>query len=302
MGICSGERNINGNRVRNMDAPEPILDLPSPEDNSHFTTKPLPKQNKQKTKGNNNIIKMKFIIDKNDVKKPTKILYSINGRIEGCDLNELNETNTELYINGKQCKYRSYFTPEKEGIYDIQFNIKILMKNCCCLFYGLNLQSLDLSSFNTENVTNMSYMFSKSKIQTLDLSSFNTEKVTNMSFMFYECHNLQNVILTSFNTENVTNMYDMFYCCKNLQNLDLSSFKTQNVTNMGCMFYGCSNLKTLDLSSFNTQNLKKRTNTIKNGYEGNGYMFIGCTKLERVIISLEAPMISDLISDKIFYA
>ncbi len=52
------------------------------------------------------------------------------------------------------------------------------MKNCCCLFYGLNLQSLDLSSFNTENVTNMSYMFSFSKIQTLDLSSFNTENVT----------------------------------------------------------------------------------------------------------------------------
>ena len=159
MGICSDERNTNGS-IKNMDAPESIMGLPSPESNIEFVTKPLPKQSRQKTKGNNNIIKMKLIIDKNDVKKPTKILYSIKGKIEGCDLNELNDTNTELYINGKQCRYRSYFTPEKEGIYDIQLNIKILMKNCCCLFYGINnLQSLDLSSFNTQNITNMSYMF-----------------------------------------------------------------------------------------------------------------------------------------------
>ena len=34
------------------------------------------------------------------------------------------------------------------------------MKNCAGLFYGLNnLESIDLSSFNTQNVTNMRDMF-----------------------------------------------------------------------------------------------------------------------------------------------
>ena len=68
---------------------------------------------------------MKIKIEKNDVNKPTKILYNINGIISECDLRELNETNTELYINGKKHKYKSYFVPDKEGIYDIQINIKI---------------------------------------------------------------------------------------------------------------------------------------------------------------------------------
>ena len=108
----------------------------------------------------NNMIKMRLIIKKNDVNKPTKILYNIKEKMPDCDIKELTGENAELYINGKQCKYKSYFTPEKEGIYDILLIIKILMKNGCCLFYGINnLQSLDLSSFNTQNVTNMSYMF-----------------------------------------------------------------------------------------------------------------------------------------------
>ncbi len=191
-------------------------------------------------KNNNikNIIKMKVKIEKDDVNKPTKILYNIDKIYDDCDLKELNESNTELYINEKKYDYKTYFTPEKEGIYEIQLNIKILMKNCCCLFYSLkNLQSLDLSSFNTQNVTNMRCMFYEcQKLQNLDLSSFNTQKVTDMSHMFYYCYNLKNLNLLSFNTQKVEYMDNMFYNCFYLQSLDLSSFNTQNVTNMNNMF------------------------------------------------------------------
>ena len=170
------------------------------------------KNNMEGFNNNNNIIKMKLKIEKDDVNKPTKILYNINKKRNDCDLKELNESNTELFINEKKYDYKSFFIPEKEGIYEIQLNIKILMKNCCCLFFNLYyLQNLDLSSFNTQNVTNMSYMFYKcNNLQSLDLSSFNTQKVTNMSYMFYECKYLQNLDLSSFNTQNVTSMIDMF--------------------------------------------------------------------------------------------
>ena len=176
---------------RNMEAPQPVS-----------------------FKNNNikNIIKMKLKIEKNDVNKPTKILYNIDKIYFDCDLKELNESNTELFINEKKYNFKIYFIPEKEGIYEIQLNIKILMKNCCCLFYSLkNLQSLDLSSFNTQNVTNMSYIFS-------------------------DCHKLQNLNLSSFNTKKATNMYCMFYNCYKLQILDLSSFNTQKVTDVSYMF------------------------------------------------------------------
>jgi surface protein len=241
------------------------------------------KNNMEGFNNNNNIIKMKLKIGKDDVNKPTKILYNIESQRKDCDLKELNESNTELFINEKKYDYKSYFTPEKEGLYEIQLNVKILMKNCCCLFYGLkNLQSLDLSSFKTQNVTNMSYMYCKCyNLQSLDLSSFNTQKVTDMKYMFYECNNLQNLNLSSFKTQNVTNMNCMFEECNKLQSLNLLSFNTQKVTNMDSMFYKCKDLQSLDLSSFNTQNVSD----INYIFEGAG--------LKRVVVNvLDIKLIS----------
>ncbi len=243
-------------------------------------------------KNNNikNIIKMKVKIEKDDVNKPTKILYNIDKIYDDCDLKELNESNTELYINEKKYDYKTYFTPEKEGIYEIQLNIKILMKNCCYLFFGLkNLQSLDLTSFNTQNVTNMKGMFYKCcNLQSLDLSSFNTQNVTNMRCMFYECQKLQNLDLSSFNTQKVTDMSHMFYYCYNLKNLNLLSFNTQKVEYMDNMFYYCSDLQSLDLSSFNTQNVTNMNN-----------MF-GNTGLKRVVVNVQDNNLISQTKDKSF--
>ena len=40
----------------------------------------------------------------------------------------------------------------------------------------------------------------------VNLSSFNTQKVTDMASMFDYCHQLENIDLSNFNTQNVTNM------------------------------------------------------------------------------------------------
>ena len=53
----------------------------------------------------------------------------------------------------------------------------------------------------------MSGMFSYCKnLSELNLSSFNTNNVTNMSYMFYYCENLSELNLSSFNTNNVIDM------------------------------------------------------------------------------------------------
>ena len=51
------------------------------------------------------------------------------------------------------------------------------------LFCGCqSLTNINLSNFNTQNVTDMSYMFSYCKSLTnLNLSNFNTQNVTDMS-------------------------------------------------------------------------------------------------------------------------
>ena len=79
-----------------------------------------------------------------------------------------------------------------------------------------------LKTFNTKNVTDMSFMFQGCDISGLYFKFFNTEKVTNMSGMFYDCQNLYYFNDISFlNTKNVTNMSYMFYNCKSLCYNDL---------------------------------------------------------------------------------
>lgn len=114
-----------------------------------------------------------------------------------------------------------------------------------------SLNNINLSSFDTRNVTDMSEMFSMTivnpPISNLDLSSFNTSNVTDMHGMFQGMANLSNLNLQSFDTRNVTNMKAMFYWAFMYPEnsiLDLSSFDTRNVTDMGGMFF-YSKLKTI---------------------------------------------------------
>ena len=56
-------------------------------------------------------------------------------------------------------------------------------------------------------------MFYKcSSLTSLDLSSFNTSNVVDMSSMFYNCTSLITLNLSSFDTSKVVNMTTMFYC------------------------------------------------------------------------------------------
>ena len=136
-------------------------------------------------------------------------------------------------------------------------------------------ESIDLSNFNTSNVTNMRDMFYNcSLLTTLDLSNFDTSNVTNMSNMFYGCSKLTTLNLSSFNTSKVTNMSNMFGYCSSLTTLDLSNFDTSNVTNMSNMFGYFSSLTTLDLSNFYTS---KVTNM--------SYMFSYCSSLASLNVS-----------------
>ena len=122
------------------------------------------------------------------------------------------------------------------------------------LFYNLSkLTTLDMSVFNTSNVTNMSAMFSNcSALTSLNVSGFNTSNVTGMRSMFNGCSALTSLDVSGFNTSNVTYMYSMFYNCSALTSLDVSNFDTSKVTNMGIMFYNCKALTSLNVSSFNT--------------------------------------------------
>ena len=135
------------------------------------------------------------------------------------------------------------------------------------MFSDSKATTLDVSNFNTSNVTNMENMFYKSKATTLDLSNFDTSKVTYMSYMFWNSQ-ATTIDLSNFDTSNVTHMLGMFSDSK-ATTLDVSNFDTSKVTDMSIMFYNSTNLKTIYVSNkFNTDKVTDSTS-----------MFSGCTKL-----------------------
>ena len=144
------------------------------------------------------------------------------------------------------------------------------------MFYNCPaLTPLDVSKFDTKNVTDMSYMFSYcSALTTLDVSNLDTQNVTNMSSMFSGCQALTTLDVSNFDTKNITDMNKMFYWCHALTTLDVSKFDTKNVTDMSYMFYQCPALKTLDVSNFDTQNVTDMR-----------YMFWGCSALTTIYAS-----------------
>ena len=123
------------------------------------------------------------------------------------------------------------------------------------------------------NITSTKVMFAVCHdLTSIDLSSFDTSEVTTMGHMFEECNDLTKLNLSNFDTSKVTDMMWMFNNCYNLTTLDLSSFDTSKVKHMCAMFWGCNSLTTIkgviDMKSCE--------------YCGN--MFLDCFKLKGVKI------------------
>ena len=119
-------------------------------------------------------------------------------------------------------------------------------------FYGMvNIENINVSNFDTRNVTNMNHMFSSMhKLKQLQLpATFNTSGVTDMGYMFYNSKSLTSLDVSMFNTEKVTNMREMFGYLESVTSIKFgSSFNTKNVTDMYGMFGTLCRMRELDLS------------------------------------------------------
>ena len=147
--------------------------------------------------------------------------------------------NSKYITNLVSINFNNNFNTSKSKLFSYQGFDSGVFYRCS------SLTSLDLSNFNTSNVTNMYGMFSScSSLTSLDLNSFNTSNVISMNSMFTGCSSLTTLDLNNFNTSKVTNMAYMFSSCSSLTELNLSNFDTSNVTNMDNMFSNCYKLQT----------------------------------------------------------
>ena len=105
----------------------------------------------------------------------------------------------------------------------------------------------------------------------IDVSHFDTSNVTLMGAMFFNCKSLKKLDVTNFNTSNVTDMGGMFWNCESLTELDLSSFDTSNVITTGGNYGMLSYLKLKTIYVSELWDMSNVTNS-KN-------MFLGSTSL-----------------------
>ena len=139
------------------------------------------------------------------------------------------------------------------------------------MFYDCsNLQTLDISYFDTKKVTSFyQFLSGCSSLQEVDLSNFDTSSATNLSAMFSNCTSLESLDVSNFDTSNVFGMSSMF-ANLTVNKLDLSSWNTLKIFDASRMFKGCANLTTIivDPNIF-----------ITTGFAGSGDMFLDCTSL-----------------------
>ena len=190
--------------------------------------------------------------------------------------NNINEKNIEIYINNKKMEFDNIYDSNENGLINVKFKFNKLLTSIGWMFLGCSsLETIDLSSFKTNNVSDMEYMFSDcSSLKSIDLSSFNTNNVINMDNMFFLCSSLKSIKLPSFSVMNTINMDSIFAYCSSLKSIDFSSLKNIKLSYMNSMFYGCSALESINLSSINTVNVTSME-----------FLLCGCSSLKSLDLS-----------------
>ena len=156
----------------------------------------------------------------------------------------------KIFVN--DCDVCVYLTKNPSNYSIIKGNAEDIMLN-----NGWNEFSNLKNGFYLESINNSAY------ITQIDLSEYNTSEITNMGLMFSGCLYLKELCLDNFNTSNVVDMFGMFSLCASITKLDLSKFDTHNVRNMGYMFYVCDSLVELDLSNFTVDNVNYMTDMFR---------------------------------------
>lgn len=195
----------------------------------------------------------------------------------------------KVYAGAETCKYLFFCCTRLErinfnGCFDTSRaeTMEGMFANCCWL------ESIDVSEFDTSNVTDMSYMFymedGKAILSSLDVSGFDTSSVTNMNNMFDGCVYVKELDVSDFDTSKVTRMDYMFYGCEYVRELDVSGFDTSNVTDMTGMFGGCGSVKCLDVAGFDTS-----------GVTNMAMMFFGCCSVTGIdLSSFDTSSVTDM--------
>ena len=154
----------------------------------------------------------------------------------------------------------AYWFMDMAGLHEFLGSEKLntsLVTNMSHMFKGVTPNYLDLSAWDTSNVTDMSSMFNSFTVTDMsDLSNWDTSNVTNMSGMFEYASITTDIGIENWNVSNVTNMSLMFRNSAINFNIKLSDWNVSNVTNMYWMFRSSKINIDLDLSGWDVSKVE----------------------------------------------
>ena len=150
--------------------------------------------------------------------------------------------------------------------------------------YNNNKSFIDLNDLDISELDDLSYIFHGSDIEVVDISGWDTSNVTTMENMFSFCDKLKNIIgIENLDVSKLEDANSMFYCCKNLVELDLTNWNPVSLQHTYEMFSGCSNLKIIEnIENWQLPNIKSVRQ-----------MFYKCAKLDVDLSNWDLTNIKD---------
>ena len=150
--------------------------------------------------------------------------------------------------------------------------------------YNNNKSFIDLTDLDISELDDLSYIFYGLNMEVVDISGWNTSNVITMENMFSFCDKLKNIIgIENLDVSKLEDVNSMFYCCENLAELDLTNWNPISLENMSYMFYNCANLKIIkNIENWQLPNIKDVS-----------YMFYYCAKLDVDLSNWDFTKIKD---------
>ena len=196
--------------------------------------------------------------------------------IDGKEKKKFIEDNINIYIDSQPIKFNYKYKTDKNKIH-VKFIFKKILNDLSFMFFNChNLDSIDFSSYDMNNITDMNCMFSGcSNLKFANLSTLRTNNYISMGNLFSGCLSLKSVDFPStYRSINITELDRTFFYCSAIESINLYSLNTIKVEDMDRLFSGCNSLKTVNLSSFQTNNVKLMS-----------LMFAFCTNLKSLNVS-----------------
>ncbi len=159
--------------------------------------------------------------------------------------NEKAGTTYNLNLGNEETEWYSNRTNVTKVVFDPSFAVARPYTTHGWFKYHAHITSFTgMEYLNTSEVTDMGSMFVNCvEMETFDLSNFDTRNVTDMQNMFQGCTGLTTLDLSTFDTESLVDMDYMFYDCTNLTTIIVDNkWNAETVGSGNVMFYNCSKL------------------------------------------------------------